>query len=75
MTQPDSAKRTSGTPRWVKVFAIAALGVVVLVVVLVIAGRGGTHGPRRHIQSADAGAPAANVPEGHAPPTAPHTQA
>jgi hypothetical protein len=51
---PDSRNDTAaereaitGTPRWVKVFGIIALVVVVLfVVVLVI--RGGEHGPSRH---------------------------
>jgi ABC-type transporter Mla subunit MlaD len=36
------------TPRWVKVFAIIALVVVVLFVVLLLTGRGGEHGPGRH---------------------------
>jgi hypothetical protein len=38
----------SGTPRWVKVFGIAALVLVLLVVVLIVTGRGGEHGPGRH---------------------------
>ncbi len=42
-----------GTPRWVKVFAIIALIVVLLVVIVMVAG--GTHGPRRHLPSGDAG--------------------
>jgi hypothetical protein len=37
---------TEGTPRWVKVFAIVAIGVVVLFVVLLIVG--GPHNPGRH---------------------------
>ena len=37
----------AGTPRWVKVFAAVAALVVVLIAVLLIAGRGG-HGPGRH---------------------------
>jgi hypothetical protein len=36
---------TTGTPRWVKVFALIALVVVVLSVILVLTGR---HGPSRH---------------------------
>jgi ABC-type transporter Mla subunit MlaD len=39
--------QTAGTPRWVKVFGIIALVVVVLFVVMIIAGRG-DHGPGRH---------------------------
>jgi len=35
-----------GTPRWVKVFGIIALVVVVLFVVVMLAG--GDHGPSRH---------------------------
>jgi hypothetical protein len=37
-----------GTPRWVKVSAVIALLVLVLVAVLLISGRGGEHGPGRH---------------------------
>jgi hypothetical protein len=39
-------RSTEGTPRWVKVFGIVALLVVVLFVVLLIAG--GPHNPGRH---------------------------
>jgi ABC-type transporter Mla subunit MlaD len=49
------------TPRWVKVFGIVALVVVLAFVVLVLTGRGGDHGPGRHTLSGDAG--------GHAPPS------
>ena len=35
----------AGTPRWVKVFGIVALAVVVLVVILMLMGG---HGPGRH---------------------------
>jgi hypothetical protein len=37
----------AGTPRWVKVFGVIALVLVVLLAVMIIAGRGG-HGPSRH---------------------------
>jgi hypothetical protein len=43
-----------GAPRWVKVFAIIALIVVLLVVNVMVAG-GGNHGPSRHMPSGDAG--------------------
>jgi ABC-type transporter Mla subunit MlaD len=39
---------TTGTPRWVKVFALIALVVILLFVILLITGRGGDHGPGRH---------------------------
>jgi hypothetical protein len=37
-----------GTPRWVKLLGIVGLVVLVLVVVLLVTGRGGSHGPGRH---------------------------
>ncbi len=47
---PDSNPHTSddtSTPRWVKVFGIIALALVVLFVILLVTGSGG-HGPGRH---------------------------
>jgi hypothetical protein len=44
-----------GTPRWVKVFGILAIGLVLLVAIVVFTGVGGPHGPGRHMQSGDAG--------------------
>ena len=41
-------QRTSGAPRWVKVFAIIALALAVLFVGLKVTGLGGNHGPGRH---------------------------
>jgi hypothetical protein len=49
-----------GTPRWVKVFGIIALVLVLLVVIIMFTGVGGEHGPGRHISSGGAG--------GHRPP-------
>jgi hypothetical protein len=49
---PDTAGReggTSATPPWVKVVAIVAVFLLVLVVVLLLTGRGGGHGPGRHM--------------------------
>ncbi len=40
-----------GTPRWVKVFGIIALVVVLLFVILLFTRGPGGHGPSRHIQS------------------------
>jgi hypothetical protein len=51
-----------GTPRWVKVFGIIALVMVLLVVIIRFTGVGGKHGPDRHIPSGGAG--------GHTPPIA-----
>jgi hypothetical protein len=56
-----------GTPRWVKVF-----GIIVIVVVLLVVARifiGGEHGPGRHAPSGDAGGPAlsSSVMEDQAP--------
>jgi hypothetical protein len=43
-----------GTPRWVKVFGIIAVVVVLLVVARIFIG-GGEHGPGRHAPSGGAG--------------------
>jgi hypothetical protein len=48
----EKDRQTAGTPRWVKVFGIIALVLAVLVVVLLVAGRGG-HGPGRHTPGGD----------------------
>lgn len=50
---------TTGAPRWVYVFGIIALVVVLAFVILMLVG-GGSHGPGRHTSSAD--------PGGHTPP-------
>ncbi len=47
---------TTGPPRWVKVLGVIALAVTVLVAVLLITGRGGSHGPGRHTASGAGGA-------------------
>ena len=58
-----------GTPRWVKVFGIIVI-VVILLVAAVMFVNGGEHGPGRHTQSGDAGDQVASssVMEAHAPP-------
>jgi hypothetical protein len=53
---------TPGTPRWVKVFGIVALILVLLVVIMLVTGVGGDHGPGRHMPFGGAG--------GHTPPIA-----
>ena len=58
-----------GTPRWVKVF-----GIIVIVVVLLAVGLmflvGGKHGPGRHTESGEASGqgPSSGVVEAHARP-------
>ncbi len=45
--EPDRDS-TPGTPRWVKLFALVALVVVVLFVIVRVTGLGGEHGPSLH---------------------------
>ena len=67
---------TAGTPRWVKVSAVLALALVLLVGVMTLAGGGsGGHGPGRHTGSGDSGGARppsgvepAGVQEDHTPP-------
>jgi hypothetical protein len=44
----DTTEDTPPIPRWVKVFGIIALVVILLVGIILIAGVGGEHGPGRH---------------------------
>ena len=55
-----------GTPRWVKVFGISAIVLVLLVALMLLSG----HGPGRHTSSGDAGGqvPPSSFMEAHAPP-------
>jgi hypothetical protein len=48
MADPPANESTTGTPRWVKVFGIIAIVVIVGFIVLLITGRAGEHGPGRH---------------------------
>jgi hypothetical protein len=48
-------------PRWVKVFGIVALVLVLLVGIVIVTGVGGDHGPSRHLPAGGAG--------GHTPTT------
>jgi hypothetical protein len=48
-----TADRPPGTPRWVKVFGIIVIVVVLLFVAMMVIG--GEHGPGRHSPSGDAG--------------------
>ena len=44
---PDEA-RSRATPRWVKVFGVGSLGLVLVIAVAAVSGLGGEHGPGRH---------------------------
>jgi len=64
---------TTGAPRWVKVFGVIALVLVLLVVILLLVGG---HGPGRHTASGEAGGqpPSSSVTgSGGLPPTGSHT--
>jgi hypothetical protein len=52
----ENETKTEGTPRWVIVFGIIALLVLVLVVVGLLIGKGG-HGPGRHTPGGHTGPP------------------
>lgn len=45
----------AGTPRWVKVFGVIAVALILLFVVIQFTGVGGGHGPGRHTPSGDVG--------------------
>ena len=48
-TDADNA----GTPLWVKIAGVVTLAVVALALVLLLTGRGGSHGPGRHTSDGD----------------------
>jgi hypothetical protein len=54
-----------GIPRWVKVSGIVAIILALVVVIVLVAGLGGAHGPGRHTSSGSA--PAGVVYEGDFP--------
>lgn len=57
-----------GTPRWVKVFGIVVIVLVLLFVIMKLTGVGGEHGPGRHTPSGGGGdAPPSSVIEARAP--------
>ncbi|MFI7065157.1 hypothetical protein ACIBL3_29475 [Kribbella sp. NPDC050124] len=45
---PDPHDSAAGVPRWVKVFGLLALAVLVLALILMLAGG---HGPGRHLNN------------------------
>jgi len=82
--RPDHGSTTS-TPRWVKIFGITALVLVLLVGIMLLTGVGGSHGPGRHLPSGGAGgytSPSrvsagytpSGGPSGQTPPGAPGAQ-
>ncbi len=82
-TSPDpydtGREPTTSAPRWVKVFGIVALVLIVLAVLALLVGGGG-HGPGRHAPSGDAGsqtppssAQGSGGGGGHEPPAGGHT--
>lgn len=53
---PDRTPTTRtppATPRWVKVFIIIGIVVVLLVAILLVTGLGGPHGPGRHMPAGE----------------------
>ena len=53
MADAGNETGTSSTPLWVKVVAIVGAVLLVLVVVLALTGRGGGHGPGRHMSGSN----------------------
>ena len=68
-----TSDRPPSTPRWVKVFGIIVIVLVLLFVAVMFIG-GGEHGPGRHTLSGDVGgqAPPSSVTEVRAPPEGSH---
>jgi hypothetical protein len=48
---PPDLNGTPPTPRWVKVFGVIIIALVLLFVILKFTGVGGEHGPGRHMPS------------------------
>jgi hypothetical protein len=63
--EPESA---TGMPRWVKVFVIAGLALVLLLAVGKLTGLGGDHGPGRHRGGDDPPVTLMDEDGGHRPP-------
>ena len=45
----------AGTPRWVKLFGVIALTMVLLLLIIIMLAIGGDHGPRRHMPTGGIG--------------------
>jgi hypothetical protein len=52
----NKSDNPTAMPRWVKMFAIATAVIAVVLLVAVITGVGGPHGPGRHLATGVAGA-------------------
>jgi hypothetical protein len=48
----------TGAPYWVRIFAIVAAALFVLVVIVLVTGLGGSHGPWRHMTGTTSDEPA-----------------
>lgn len=46
---------SSKTPRWVKIFAVFAITLILLFVILTVVSGGGGHSPERHTSPSDTG--------------------
>ena len=60
-----------GTPRWVKVFGIVTIIIIVLVGIILLGGHlAGGHGPNLHMGSGNinGNTPPSSITEGHTPP-------
>ena len=72
----DDGEALTGVPRWVKMSAVVAVLVVLMVVFVLATGGAGEHGPGRH-SGGDDKAPSSAVPAqpgepGHQPPPGAH---
>ena len=52
-TRVRPGREYPGIPRWVKVSGIIFISLVLLFVIMMLTGRGGSHGPGRHTPSGD----------------------
>jgi hypothetical protein len=66
----DEGGAGPGIPRWVKVFGIIVIVLVLLVGIVLVTGIGGHHGPGRHMPSGGAGGPIppSSIIEDYTPP-------
>jgi hypothetical protein len=67
-TQLAGRGSTTRMPRWVKIFLIIGLLLVLLFVVGKVTGVGGEHGPGRHGRGDDTPSSVVNHDDGHRPP-------
>ena len=59
-------------PRWVKAFALAGLALLLLAVAMLVTGKGGEHGPGRHMTDAGSSAPVSTFVPDHGTPRSDH---